>query len=151
MSNKNNLINKKKFDTFTSQETQKLAGDILANLIKKTPSRKALVLALMGDLGSGKTTFTQGLGKYLKIKGRINSPTFVVMKRFGNFYHFDCYRINNIEEVLNLGFKEIITNPQNIIAVEWAEKIKQALPKQGIVLSFFIKGENKREIIVENL
>ena len=146
MSNKNNLINKKKFDTFTSQETQKLAGDILANLIKKTPSRKALVLALMGDLGSGKTTFTQGLGKYLKIKGKINSPTFVVMKRFGNFYHFDCYRLEKPEEILELGWEQIINNPRNVVVVEWPEKIKKLLPTQTHFLKFKFVNETERTI-----
>ena len=136
----------KVFKTFTPQETQKLAGDILANLIKKTPSRKALVLALMGDLGSGKTTFTQGLGKYLKIKGKINSPTFVVMKRFGNFYHFDCYRLEKPEEILELGWEQIINNPRNVVVVEWPEKIKKLLPTQTHFLKFKFVNETERTI-----
>ena len=134
------------FKTFTSKETQKLAEDILANLINKAPKDKALVLALSGNLGSGKTTFAQGLGKYLKIKGRINSPTFVVMKRFGNFYHFDCYRLEKPEEVLELGWEEIIADPKNIVAIEWPEKIKKFLPKQTHFLKFKFINETQREI-----
>jgi len=136
----------KVFKTFTPQETQKLAGDILDSLIKKAPKDKALVLALQGDLGSGKTTFTQGLGKYLKIKGRINSPTFVVMKRFGNFYHFDCYRLEKPKEILELNWQEIINNPKNIVAIEWPEKIKKFLPKQTHFLKFKFINEIQREI-----
>ena len=70
-------------------------------------------------------------------------------KGFQNFYHFDCYRIENPREILSLGFKEIISKPKNIIAIEWAENIKQILPSENVLrLKFEIKGLNKRKIIV---
>ncbi len=141
-------MSNKIFNTFSAKETQKLAGDILDSLIKESPKDGALVLALQGDLGSGKTTFTQGLAKFLKIKGRINSPTFVVMKRFGNFYHFDCYRLNKPEEILELGFKEIIENPKNIVVIEWPEKIKKFLPKQTHFLKFKFINETQRRVSI---
>ncbi|MDO8524793.1 MAG: tRNA (adenosine(37)-N6)-threonylcarbamoyltransferase complex ATPase subunit type 1 TsaE [bacterium] len=134
------------FNTFSAKETQKLAGVILAGLIKKSPKDRALVLALSGNLGSGKTTFTQGLAKFLKIKGRVNSPTFVVMKRFKNLYHIDAYRLNKPEEILELGFKEIIANPKNIVVIEWPEKIKKFLPKQTHFLKFKFINETHRQI-----
>jgi tRNA threonylcarbamoyladenosine biosynthesis protein TsaE len=143
----------KTFNTFSAGETQKLAGVTLAGLIKKPPKDMALVLALQGDLGSGKTTFTQGLAKFLKIKGRVNSPTFVLMKsyklftiNYELFYHFDCYRLNEPEEILEIGFKEIIANPKNIVAIEWPEKIKKFLPKQTHFLKFKFINETQREI-----
>ena len=139
-------MSNKIFNTFSQKETQKLAGDILAGLTEKKLQNKALVLALQGDLGSGKTTFTQGLAKFLKIKGRVNSPTFVVMKRFGNFYHFDCYRLNKPEEILELGWGEIINNPKNIVVVEWPEKIKKFLPKNTHFLKFKFINETHRQI-----
>jgi len=158
MSNKNNFINRKKFNTFAPQETQKLAGDILASLIKKTPKDKALVLAMQGDLGSGKTTFVQGIAESLGIKKRVNSPTFVIMHKFkiqnskiepNNLLfliHIDAYRISKPEEILELGWEEIINNPKNIVAIEWPEKIKKLLPTQTHFLKFKFVNENQREI-----
>lgn len=134
------------FNTFEAKQTQDLAGVILADLIKKPPKNKALVLALQGNLGSGKTTFTQGIAKFLKIKGRINSPTFVIMKRFKNLYHIDAYRLNKPEEILELGWEKIIANSKNIAVVEWPEKIKKFLPKQTHFLKFKFIHENQREI-----
>lgn len=153
---------RKIFTTFSAKATQDLAGKILTGLIKKSPKNKVLVLALQGDLGSGKTTFVQGLAKALSIKKRITSPTFVIMKRFKpstraqaegiydlrfkNFYHFDCYRLNKPEEILTLGWQEIINNPKNIVAVEWPEKIKKFLLKETIYFNFKFVNENQREI-----
>ena len=67
------------------------------------------------------------------------------------FFHFDCYRLNNAEEVLDLGFKEIVSNPENIVAIEWPERIKKILPKKEISIKFNHQiGENEREICIEN-
>ncbi|PJA02377.1 tRNA (adenosine(37)-N6)-threonylcarbamoyltransferase complex ATPase subunit type 1 TsaE, partial [bacterium (Candidatus Gribaldobacteria) CG_4_10_14_0_2_um_filter_36_18] len=65
-------------------------------------------------------------------------------------YHIDCYRIKKPEEILFLGFEEIISNPKNIVAIEWAEKVNKLLPKGSIILGFKIKGEKKREIKIKN-
>lgn len=157
---------KKTFQTFSASETQKLAAKLLAGFIEKAPESQALVLALQGDLGSGKTTFVQGLAMRLGIKKRITSPTFVLMKKFAikhctrfvrsqesgkdrfftKLYHIDCYRINKPEDVLALGFKEIVSNPQNIIAIEWPEKIKSILPKNALRICFRVNGVDKREL-----
>ena len=66
--------------------------------------------------------------------------------RFKNFYHIDCYRIQKPKEILNLGFKEIISNPQNIVAIEWADRIQKILPKDTLILKFKFAGAKKREI-----
>ena len=145
-----------KIITQTAKETQKTA-EILAEEILKMPSRKkAVVLALIGNLGGGKTTFLQGFAKGLGIKEKINSPTFVIMKRFnlacrqaGNFYHFDCYRTQKAKDILDLGFQEIISNPKNIVAIEWADRIKSLLPKDRIMIHFELIGKNKKIIFTE--
>lgn len=141
------------FNTFSTQETQKLAGVILAGLAKKSPKDNALVLALQGDLGSGKTTFTQGIAKSLGIRSRVVSPTFIIMRNYKllttNYkllYHFDCYRLNKPEEILELGWQEIIANPKNIVVIEWPEKIKKFLPKQTHLLRFKFISETQRKI-----
>lgn len=124
----------------SAEETQKLAEEFAKKI--KPP----FVLALRGDLGGGKTTFLQGFAKGLGIKEKILSPTYNIYKRYGIFYHFDCYRIENPEEILALGFKEIISNPKNIVAIEWAEKIETILPKNTHWLDFKFIGETTRSI-----
>lgn len=138
------------FTTNNSKETQKI-GENFAKEILSANNTKAVILGLSGNLGGGKTTFLQGFAKGLGIKEKILSPTFVIQKRFkfkkGNFYHIDCYRLNNPEEILELDFKNIISDPKNIVAVEWPEKIKPLLPKETIFIEFNFINENEREII----
>jgi len=126
-------------------QTRKVAEDLARKLLSKKRN-KAVVIALFGELGSGKTVFVQGFAKGLKIKGKIVSPTFILMRRHGNFYHFDCYRIKNYREILDLGWREIAANPENIIIIEWAEKIKKILPKNCVKIYFKHANRNKRKI-----
>ncbi len=143
-------------------------GKIFSKKILKFSSKKtAVIIGLQGNLGSGKTCFLQGFACGLKIKEKINSPTFVIMKKFQisrpplassqandrqtsfkfqNFYHIDCYRINKPKELLLLDFKKIISEPQNIIAIEWANQIKKILPKKIITIKFTFIDKNKRKI-----
>ena len=132
-------------------ETKK-AGLMLAKEIKQTTAEKALVIALKGELGAGKTTFLQGFSQGLGIKERVLSPTFVVFRKYAlssiqkDFYHFDCYRIQEPEELLALGWEEIIANPKNIVALEWAERVSQLLPEEIITLKFTFINETTRKI-----
>lgn len=142
-----------------SAERTKKIGEILAKEILKTgPAKKAVVLALAGELGSGKTNFVQGFARGLGIEEKITSPTFVLMKRFKikdvrfkNFYHLDCYRIQKPKDILGLGLKEIINNPKNIVAMEWADKIRRALPKNAFWLKLKFVGKNTRKITISKL
>jgi len=143
--------------TNNASQTKKI-GQTLAEKIlnKKKKEKKSQVLALQGELGGGKTTFLQGFAKGLGIKERILSPTFVILKKFRLFnqnfkffYHIDCYRVKKERELLSLGFKEIISDPQNIIAVEWANHIKNILPKEVISIDFNFHNKNKRKIIIQ--
>mgnify|MGYP001602541494 CR=1 FL=1 len=105
-------------------------------------------LCLYGDLGSGKTTFIQGLAKGFGIKKRVVSPTFVFMKQYGShFYHVDLYRVNKLEEAKSLGLEEIFSDTRAVVAIEWAEKIKKILPKKRIDICFDYVSENQRKII----
>jgi tRNA threonylcarbamoyladenosine biosynthesis protein TsaE len=110
------------------------------------------ILCLNGELGSGKTTFTQGLLKGLGAKGPYTSPTFLILKHYEikdkNIYHIDAYRVN-ANDILNLGWEEIIADPKNIIIVEWPERIKKILPKQAIKIKFEWLDEEKRKITLE--
>ncbi|MFA5131678.1 MAG: tRNA (adenosine(37)-N6)-threonylcarbamoyltransferase complex ATPase subunit type 1 TsaE [Patescibacteria group bacterium] len=113
-------------------------------------------LALCGDLGAGKTKFLQGLAYGLGVKGRVNSPTFNILKLYRTnstqeikrFCHIDTYRLHSEKDLLSLGINELIEDPATVIAVEWAEKIKKIWPKKTIVISIKHLAENKREISI---
>lgn len=151
---------KQKVLSTSTAKTKKLGENLAKKILKILPSKKAVILGLQGDLGSGKTTFLQGFAKGLDIKEKILSPTFVIMKKFAfktntqhpipnTLYHIDCYRIEKPKEILDLGFKEIISNSQNIVAVEWANKIKKIMPKNTIWIIFEFINKNKRKIVVK--
>ena len=141
----------------SAEETQKVAADLAVEILHQKPGQTAVVLALQGDLGAGKTTFLQGFAKALGITEKVNSPTFVLMKRFKisdirfkNFYHIDCYRIESEKDLLHLGFKEIISNPQNIVAIEWSERVKKILPKKVVTINFKHGKESERSIDISS-
>lgn len=138
-----------------------------------------MILALSGNLGAGKTTFTQGLAKALGIKDRVVSPTFVVMKSFlipepkgrklhsiasfargfGRpekatrdkrfFWHIDCWRLDQ-SDFEYLGLKEILENRENIVCLEWAERVKKLLSRNAVLLRFEHLGGNKRKVTISN-
>jgi len=150
----------------STMQTEKVAADLVKK-IERHKNKKAVVLAMAGDLGSGKTTFTQFFAKALGIKEKITSPTFVILRKFQipnsksqtnskfkfqNFKtlaHIDAYRIENPKEILDLGWEEMVNNPENIILVEWADKIKKILPKDCVWVKFKHKNETTREIKVD--
>lgn len=140
---------KKIYTTKSFQETQKIGEELAKDILNLPKQKHAIILCLHGNLGGGKTTFLQGFANGLGIKEKILSPTFVIMKKFGNFYHIDCYRLNSDKDAAELGLKEILNNPQNIVAVEWPEKIEKLLPKQTIKLDFKFVDEQTREIKLE--
>jgi len=147
------MFKKSIFFTLNPAQTKKAGGFLAEEILKSRPDKKAAVVALSGELGSGKTTFLQGFAKKLGIKQRILSPTFVIMRSFKipksgqrSFFHIDCYRTAGSKDILVLGFKEIINDPNNIIAVEWADKILDILPENAIILKFGHIDSNKRRI-----
>ncbi|MCX5688142.1 MAG: tRNA (adenosine(37)-N6)-threonylcarbamoyltransferase complex ATPase subunit type 1 TsaE [Candidatus Omnitrophica bacterium] len=112
------------------------------------------VVALYGNLGSGKTTFTKGIGKGLGVKnpGRINSPTFVLIKEYQGkipLYHLDLYRMSDLKAIENLAIEEYIYG-DGITVIEWAEKIKCLLPEKLISVRLKAKFGDKREVLVED-
>lgn len=118
------------------------------------PRRCALVLALQGDLGTGKTTFTQGFARGLGIRERVLSPTFIISRRsavtrrssFKSFFHIDCYRFRKPTDLLSVGWKDIVKDPSNIVVLEWPGHVARLLPKDAIVIRFSYAGENARLI-----
>ncbi len=128
-------------------------GEELGVKILKKKNDEALVIALTGDLGGGKTTFLKGLARGLGIKETVLSPTFIIFRRydidkvnFNRFYHFDCYRINGSDDILTLGFKNIISDSGNVIAIEWSERIEDILPENHLKVRFEFIDEETRKI-----
>lgn len=144
-----------KYFTKSFKETQKLGEKTAKEIIKKIAQDGAVILGLEGNLGGGKTTFLQGFAKGLGIKEKILSPTFVIMKRFKikkksftNFYHIDCYRLDDVKDLEELNLKEILKEKNNIVAIEWSEKIKDILPPSIINISFNNIDKDDREITI---
>lgn len=134
----------KTFITNSSAETEEL-GWSFGNMLKK-----GSVLALSGDLGSGKTTFIKGLAKGLKIKDRIVSPTFIIQNIHRPskdlvFYHFDLYRLDKIDRATKEILKESFADPNGISVVEWAEKFDE-FPEKTVKLQFEYLDVQKRKI-----
>lgn len=142
-------------------QLQEVVQKVLVKLEIAQKADSPSVLALSGDLGSGKTTFTKILASELGIDEVVTSPTFVIMKRyeisgeekalkiakqFSELFHLDAYRIEDIDEMRVLGFEEILKKPEALICIEWAERIKELLPPQTVSLQFEREGETGRKI-----
>lgn len=133
-------------------DLNKIAKDLLKKAIF-LKSKNATVIALRGDLGSGKTTLTQEIAKILKVKEKIISPTFVIMKiysiknkKFSRFIHIDAYRLEKSEELFKLGWSEIIEDPKNLIILEWPEKVPKCVPKSSIFVDLHHKDHETRTV-----
>lgn len=116
---------------------------------------KGQVYTLVGDLGVGKTVFTQGLAKGLEIDEPISSPTFTIVQVYDEgrlpFYHFDVYRIGDISEMDEIGFEDYIYG-EGVSLIEWANLIKEILPEERIAITIekdLEKGFDYRKITIE--
>lgn len=131
-----------KFVVNSLEETKKLAQNFAKDL------NDGQVVLLNGDLGAGKTTFTQFVFAALGVEDMVNSPTFSILKSYQGkditLHHFDTYRISE-EEAIESGFDEILSDKNSVIFIEWSENIKSLLPKQCICVNIKLLDENKRE------
>lgn len=110
--------------------------------------RRGDILCLNGDLGAGKTTLTKSIGLGLGVEEYITSPTFALINQYSGrlpVYHFDVYRLENVEELFDLGFDEYFYG-NGVCIIEWADKIDRMIPKERIVIDIE-KGNNLNERI----
>ena len=133
------------------QDTHQIAQDFLNTI--KYHTGVSCVVALQGNLGSGKTAFTQEVGKILGVKENMHSPTFVIEKiyqidwsGFKNLIHIDAYRLEKDSELLHLGWGEIIKEPENLIFLEWPENVSGIIPEWARRIYFNFVDETTREI-----
>ena len=147
----------------SEKETQKIASNLALKLIK---SKIPVVITLEGELGAGKTTFVKGFAKALGIKAKIKSPTFVLMKYYPimhyalrikktirnpqsvirKLYHLDCYRVRDHKDLATLDLKSLFKSPDNIILIEWPERVSKILPKKLIKVHIDHISKSERKI-----
>ncbi len=140
-------------------ETTDIAKEFLSDILKMKKGKGALVVGLSGELGAGKTAFTQAIARELGIKNKVISPTFVIMKRyplskkskFNFFFHLDAYRLKNEKELLVLGWEELISDENNMIFIEWPENVLKAMPKNTKYLGIAHTKEGNRQFKISKI
>ncbi len=153
--------------TKTLEETHVIASGFVGDLVKlsasspkkpvatTTATAMATVVGLYGDLGSGKTSFVQGVAKALGITVPVASPTFVLQKiykldekiqnHFSHLVHIDAYRMDSADELSHIGWEEILKDSRNLICIEWPEKVFTGMPKDHIyVICLFVDNETRK-------
>jgi tRNA threonylcarbamoyladenosine biosynthesis protein TsaE len=133
-----------------------LAEELLNYLRVRNQNNRPVVLVLSGDLGAGKTTFTQALARQLGVREMVQSPTYTIMKRyettdydFVSLVHMDAYRIEDSSELGPLRFTEILSLPKTLLCIEWGERIKDLLPKETVFLNISHGEEEDRLVSFE--
>ncbi len=137
------------YETLSAEETFALGKELGRN------AKAGSVYALIGDLGVGKTVFTQGVAAGLEIKEHINSPTFTIVQVYEDgrlpFYHFDVYRIGEPEEMEEIGYEDYFYG-EGVCLVEWANLIEELMPENTITITIEKnpeKGFDYRKITIE--
>lgn len=141
-----------KYISKSAEETKEIARD-LAKQFKD----KVGIIGLSGELGAGKTIFTQGFAEGLGITEKVSSPTFTIIKQHQipnsnrTLYHIDLYRLENQKDFYNLGLEELFLNKNSLILIEWVDKLPNDLFKEIIELKFRILEGNKRLIEIDSV
>lgn len=135
------------FISSSEEETTKFADDFAKEL------KKGEIILLNGDLGSGKSVFARGVIRSFGVKKQIPSPTFTIVNEydtdFCKLYHFDMYRLEEVEEAIAIGVDEIFEDKESIKLVEWPEKVWQIIPNKVIKVNIEKIDDTKRKITVE--
>lgn len=138
-------------DSYKAEETFQLGYGLGEN------AKPGEIYCLSGDLGVGKTVFTQGFAKGLGIKDAVNSPTFTIVQEYEGekmpFYHFDVYRIADVEEMEEIGYEDYFYG-NGVCLIEWAGIIEELLPKKRTTITItkdLQKGFDYRAITIANI
>ncbi len=142
-----------KYFSDSLEKTQEIADSFIQSISPR--ENTATVVALSGDLGAGKTAFSKCVAKTFGVEETVTSPTFVIEKvyelkdqKFSRLIHIDAYRLNDSKELLNLGWQKIVSDPQNIILIEWPEMVSDILPEHIRVNLKALETEGNHEIEV---
>ena len=134
------------FISHSPEETEQFAYELASKV--SAPQ----VICLTGDLGAGKTAFTRGFARYFGIEKGVSSPTFIIMHRYAGtevINHYDLYRLNDYDELLDIGFEEQIEG--GISLIEWPDSFMEYLPENKIVIRITRLGDSDRRIVVEDV
>ena len=130
----------------------KTANEVIKN-VRDLSRDTATLITLSGDLGTGKTTLTQEIAASLGIKEQIISPTFVIIKKysttdpkFKNLIHIDAYRLGKSEELMKLGWHELLGDKDNLVILEWPENVPDCIPKDVFKIVLYHLDDNTRSI-----
>ncbi len=127
-------------------ETTKIAAEVAKNV------EAGGIICLYGELGSGKTVFTKGIAESLGLHDfKVKSPTYTYVRVYKNFYHIDLYRLEEIDELLLHELEELWENPNNILVIEWADRLAEHLPPERIDVHIKYQNENMRTISIDSL
>lgn len=145
----------KEFITKNHKETEKFGSRLAKEVIGQPAGKISKTIGLEGELGAGKTTFVKGFAKAFGIKEKISSPTFVLMKYYELptadyklLYHIDTYRLKDHHDLISLGIKEILTDPKNIVLIEWSDRVEKILPKKYTKIHFDHVDSHSRKITI---
>ncbi len=127
-------------------------SQIAALIVQELPQREgATVVGITGDLGAGKTTLVQEVARLMGVTEAVTSPTFAIAKfydaahvAFDTVVHMDAYRIESAEELVPLGWRDIIARPKTLLVVEWPERIKDSLPLDMLHYHISHEGSGRR-------
>lgn len=135
------------------EEMEKEAANILQAAIKGYKPDSALIIGLCGDLGVGKTVFVKAVARELGISETVTSPTFVIEKiyklsnqKHSLLIHIDAYRLASCEELNHVGWDSITKDPQNIICIEWADRVEECMPECTLWVTIRHKDTGTRTV-----
>lgn len=136
-------------------DTQAIAAKMAERLLAALPGQNAAtIVALRGELGAGKTTFTQGFARALGVTEQPKSPTFNLVKQYAipgtdfSLWHLDCYRLEGRQDLVALDLPAAFENPRNIMLIEWPERIGDGLPRDHIEVHLTHEGPEKRGVTI---
>lgn len=142
-------------ENITLKEIPSIANSIVSKA-KALNSKTATIVTLSGDLGTGKTTLSKEIAKQLGVKENVISPTFVIMKKykvvddtFKYLIHIDAYRLNKNEELLKLGWQEILEDKNNLVIIEWPENVTGCIPENVCKVKLLHIGGNERSVDID--
>ena len=125
-------------------------NDLAKNLAKKLENGGCV--GLIGDLGAGKTTFTKKICECFGVTENVKSPTFTYVIEYSSgdvpVYHFDVYRINDSEEIYEIGFEDYIGEDGSVVIIEWADKILEEMPEDAVFVEINHYSDAAREVAV---
>ena len=129
--------------TTSEEETEFFAKEISSKI------ENGDIICYFGEVGAGKTVFTRGLCKGFGVTGYVNSPSYIILNQYKgkkySIFHYDLYRISDIEELTEIGFYDFVGSNDSITIIEWAEKLIDELPVKRVDIVIEVINENKRK------